>query len=93
MARPARMLSHQALVLAGRTQTSALRLELNDSTIWMRSSTLSKWLIVVVKIAKLISTHATRLAYKSQLVACVAAGPRIRKYRRFRASATQATSK
>ena len=60
----------QALVCDGRTQNhlwrgskprhfAPLRLELEDSTIWM------KWLIVVVKIAKLISMHSIRLATRA----------------------------
>ena len=78
MARPARTLSQQTLVCAGRTQNSTKssltrfrseearftlpRLTLKHSTIWIRLSLLFKWVIVVVKIAKLSSTQSIRLA-------------------------------
>ena len=38
------------------------RLTLKHSTIWIRLSLLFKWVIVVVKIAKLSSTQSIRLA-------------------------------
>ena len=43
--------------------------QLKDCTIWMRLSLLLKWLIAVVKIEKLISTHAISLAIRASKVA------------------------
>ena len=47
-----------------------LRLQqLKDCTIWMRLSLLLEWLIVVVKINKMISTYAISLVIRASKVA------------------------
>ena len=43
--------------------------QLKDCTIWMRLSLLLEWLIVVVKINKMISTYAVSLVIRASKVA------------------------